>query len=45
MEFKKKDSMLMDEKTARMRAEQGLQDCTEKLIDMEDRLKVGFRSK
>ena len=39
MEFKKKDSLLMEEKTARMRAEQGLQDFTEKMVDMEDRLK------
>merc|ERR1712223_309425 len=29
----------MEEKTARMRAEQGLQDFTEKMVDMEDRLK------
>ena len=39
MEFKKKDSLLLEEKTARMRAEQGLQDFTEKMVDMEDRLK------
>ena len=31
--------MLMEEKNARMRAEQGLMDCSERLVDMESRLK------
>lgn len=39
MEMKKKDSMLMEEKNARMRAEQSLQGCVDKLADTEDRLR------
>ena len=39
MELKKKDTMLMEEKNARMRSEQVLQNVGERLLDVEDRLK------
>ena len=39
MELKKKDGMLVEEKTARMRVEQTLQSATERLLDVEDKLK------
>ena len=39
MELKKKDGMLVEEKTVRMRVEQTLQSATERLLDVEDKLK------
>ena len=39
MELKKKDGMLVEEKNARMRVEQTLQNATERLLDVEDKLK------
>ena len=39
MELRKKDGMIMEEKKARMKVEQAVQTCVERLMDVEDRLK------
>ena len=39
MDLRKLDSLLVEERSARLKAEQALQSCTERLLDAEDRLK------
>ena len=39
MEMRKKDGMLVDEKNARMKVEQTLLNCMERLVETEERLK------